>query len=180
MIFLIPKPAEDPASTHDKQRDLELLITRSIQLWLAQLLQHAQAEYAEKKDPRDRSLQKGYAWATFRELFPETGPALLHVCLGLYRYTHADCPLSSILYNAAFALHVEEDCTAALNQSGNASAAPIATSEDQKSEERGLAASKSNEDGLVASKSDEDGLVASKSGEDGSADAARAILLRSE
>ena len=51
MIFLLPKPAEDAASTHEKQRDLELLITLSIQLWLAQLLQHAQAEYADKKDP---------------------------------------------------------------------------------------------------------------------------------
>src|SRR5882724_1621635 len=167
MIFLLPKPAEDPASTQAKQRDFELLITRSIQLWLAQLLQHAQAEYAEKKDPRDRSLQNGYAWATFREKFPETGPALLHVCLGLYRYTRADCPLASILYHAAFALHVEQDCLVASNQSRNASVAPTASCEEQKSEERGLAASKSYEDGLVASKSDEDG----------SADATQAILL---
>jgi len=64
-------------------------------------------------DPRDRSLQNGHAWSTFLKAFPETGPGLLQVCLGLYRFTGADCPLSSILYNAAFALHVEQDCLVA-------------------------------------------------------------------
>src|SRR6267378_4218637 len=137
MIFLLPKPA----STQDKQRDLELLITRSIQLWLAQLLQHAQAEYAEKKDPRDRSLQKGYAWATFREQFPETGPALLHVCLGLYRYTRTDCPLASILYNAAFALHAEEDCLVAPESDKGGFVAPACPAEASRE------GRKSNEDG---------------------------------
>jgi len=125
MIFLLPKPVKAPASAHGQQRDLPPLITRAIQLWLAQLLSHSLAEYAQKKDPRDRSLQNGLAWSTLQETFgPGTGPGLLHVCLGLYRFARADCPLAPVLFGAGFALYLEQDCFATCNQSGNRLAAP--------------------------------------------------------
>jgi hypothetical protein len=111
MTFLIPQPAEDAvAAPTDKERELAAQITAAIQRWLAQLLSHALAEYAEKKEPKNRSLQSGHAWSAFLETFgPPNGPGLLHVCLALYRFARAHDPLAPILSDTAAVLSFEHD-----------------------------------------------------------------------
>src|SRR6266480_7563948 len=52
-----------------KQQDTFYVDTLYIQRWLARANKEAVAEYAEKKDPRDRALQTGSAWRLFRESF---------------------------------------------------------------------------------------------------------------
>jgi len=113
MIFLIPKPSGDSIPAPAQQPELPPLVSGAIQFWLARLISTALAEYAEKKAPRDRSLQNGQAWTTFLQTFgPGTGPGILYACVGLHRFARADNPLSPVLFGAGFALFLEQDCLA--------------------------------------------------------------------
>src|SRR5262249_32299509 len=47
----------------------------ALQCWLGKLVLRAAAEYAEKKNPRHRSLQSGHAWTAFQELFGQDSRA---------------------------------------------------------------------------------------------------------
>jgi hypothetical protein len=111
VIFLIPKPLPDVPNPRQPP-DLPRLIAMGIQQWLAQLLARAMTEYAEKKNPTDRSLQSGHAWTAFAQTFgPLTGSGLLHVCLGLCRFAASDDPLAPVLSGAGRALFLEHDST---------------------------------------------------------------------
>ena len=51
-------------------KDPFYLIAFTVQCWLGGLALEAAAEYAEKKNPRDRAPQSGQAWRTFLDSFP--------------------------------------------------------------------------------------------------------------
>ena len=75
---------EDAFALSKEHNDLFYIVAFMLQYWLGDLLQRSAAEYAEKKNPRDRMLQTGKAWRTLTELF--------HLTL---TPTSDPCPLTS-------------------------------------------------------------------------------------
>jgi hypothetical protein len=59
----------DAEALATERNDPFYLVAFQIQYWLGQLLASATAQYAEHKDPRDRSLQSGEAFRTLTEIF---------------------------------------------------------------------------------------------------------------
>src|SRR5437867_6539259 len=95
-----------------KEQDTFYIDTLYIQRWLARANKEAVAEYAEKKDPRDRSLQTGSAWRLFRESFGELSDnQFVSLFKSMARLTTYDDPVSRCLAEARFPLRVEHDCS---------------------------------------------------------------------
>jgi hypothetical protein len=63
---------EDALALAKEHNDLFYIIAFMLQCWISGLLHRAATEYAEKKNPKDRSLQTGEAWRTFLEIFHNT------------------------------------------------------------------------------------------------------------
>ena len=128
------KTFQEALAICEKEKDGFYLSAFMFQAWLGQLLLDAAAQYAEKKDPRDRSMQNGQAWRAFLDLFrrpavqtPESSnqppstsspppPALSdsdlpHILSDLLRFAGCDDPMSEWLANAAIPLSIEHDCT---------------------------------------------------------------------
>lgn len=90
------------------QKDPFYLAAFLFQLWLSGLILRATAEYAEKKNPKDRSLQSGEAWQSFLETFPfapKTGFGYLLTCL--VRFCASDDSPGNLLRRALVPLSVE-------------------------------------------------------------------------
>src|SRR5437867_9269797 len=95
-----------------KEQDTFYIDTLYIQRWLTRANKEAVAEYAEKKDPRDRSLQTGSAWRLFRQTFGQlSDPQFVCIFKSMARLTTYDDPVSRCLAEARFALQIEHDCT---------------------------------------------------------------------
>ncbi len=80
------------------QKDPFYLAVFLFQIWLSGLLLRATAEYAEKKNPKERSLQTGEAWRSFLDLFPfapKKGFGYLLTCLARFAATD-DAPGNSL------------------------------------------------------------------------------------
>src|SRR2546423_876354 len=60
---------EDAAALFEQSKDPFYLAAFLIQCWLGDLVQRSAAQYAENKNPKDRSLQSGEAWRSLREFF---------------------------------------------------------------------------------------------------------------
>jgi len=89
---------EDAEALAVSQKDPFYLAAFLFQIWLNGLLQRATAEYAEKKNPKDRSLQNGEAWRSFLEFFPfapKKGFGYLLTCLARFAATD-DAPGNSL------------------------------------------------------------------------------------
>ena len=83
-----------------------------IQCWLGGLTLHAAAEYAEKKNPKDRSLQTGQAWRAFLEMFPFTEAKGFRYLLScLFRFCASDDSPGNSLRRALIPLSIEHHCT---------------------------------------------------------------------
>src|SRR2546428_7456891 len=106
------KSMAEAVALSKKEQDTFYIDTLFIQRWLARANKEAVAEYAEKKNPRDRSLQTGSAWRAFRELFGELPDAqffYLFTCMA--RLSTYDDPVSRCLAEVRYALQIEHDFT---------------------------------------------------------------------
>src|SRR6266487_2594026 len=106
------KSMAEAVALSKKEQDTFYVDTLYIQRWLARANKEAVAEYAEKKDPRDRSLQTGSAWRLFRQSFGDlTDPQFVSIFQSMARLTTYDDPISRCLAEARFPLQIEHDCT---------------------------------------------------------------------
>ena len=56
---------DDAAALFEREKDPFYLSAFLLQCWLGGLVQRAATEYAEKKNPKERSIQSGEAWSSF-------------------------------------------------------------------------------------------------------------------
>ena len=78
------KSVAEAVTLSKKDKDNFYVVALYIQRWLARANKEAVAEYAEKKNPRDRSLQTGSVWRAFRQHFgdlPDSQFCSLFTCL---------------------------------------------------------------------------------------------------
>src|SRR5882724_11029271 len=82
-----------------------------IQSWLGGLLQHAAAEYAEKKNPKDRRLQSGEAWSQLQGIFPRLiEEESDHLVSSLRRFSNAEESSGGPLCRALALFSIEQQC----------------------------------------------------------------------
>jgi hypothetical protein len=106
------KHFEDAAAISEKENDPFYLAAFMIQCWLGGLALNAAAEYAEKKNPKDRSLQSGQAWRAFLEMFPFTeAKGFRYVLSCLFRFAASDDSPGNSLRRALIPLSIEHHCT---------------------------------------------------------------------
>ena len=106
------KTFEDAAALCEKERDPFYPDAFMFQCWLGDLVRQAAAEYAEKKNPKDRFLQSGQAWRGFLKLFGHAEDKDFPVMLShLFRFAEYNDPLAGLLRHALHPLSVEHDCT---------------------------------------------------------------------
>src|SRR6266487_1451391 len=106
------KSMAEAVALSKKEQDTFYVDTLYIQRWLAQANKEAVAEYAEKKNPRDRSLQTGSAWRLFQQNFGELpDPQFSYLFTCMARLTTYDDPISRCLAEARHALQIEHDLT---------------------------------------------------------------------
>lgn len=104
---------EDAEALYEAEKDPFYLAAFLIQHWLGGLLLRAAAEYAEKKNPKDRSLQSGEAWRSFVELFDLTENKTCRYLLScMFRFSAAEKSTANSLRTALIPLSVEHHCTA--------------------------------------------------------------------
>ena len=81
-------------------------------VWLGGLLQRAMAEYAEKKNPKERSLQNGEAWQAFLETFKcRSEKGFLFQLSMLLRFSAVDDSRTNSLRQALVPLSAEHRLT---------------------------------------------------------------------
>src|SRR5580765_3927500 len=103
------KSMAEAAALSKKENDRFYTDTLKIQRWLARANKEAVAEYAEKKDPRQRSLQTGSAWRLFRESFGHlSDPQFACIFKSMARLTTYDDPVSRCLAQARYTLQIEQ------------------------------------------------------------------------
>lgn len=106
------KTFEDAAALAEKESDPFYLAAFMIQCWLGGLALNAAAEYAEKKNPKDRSLHSGQAWRAFLEMFPFTeAKGFRYVLSCLFRFCASDDSPGNSLRRALIPLSIEHHCT---------------------------------------------------------------------
>src|SRR5437773_11293158 len=91
----ILKSMAEAVALSKKEQDNFYVVLLHIQRWLARLNKEAVAEYAEKKNPRERVLQTGAAWRGFCRAFgelPDPQFCFLFTCMA--RLTAYDDPVS--------------------------------------------------------------------------------------
>lgn len=111
VLPVIPTP-EHAFALFEAEKDPFYLAAFMLQSWLGGLLQRAVAEYAEKKNPKERSLQAGEAWRAFLEDFPGTaGNHFRFLLSALVRFSLADDSPRNSLRVALLPLTTEQRCT---------------------------------------------------------------------
>ncbi len=96
----------------EKLQDGFYLSAFMLQAWIGKLLLEAASQYAEKKDPRDRSLQSGQSLLGFNEIFPRPPDSdLPHILSDLLRFAEHDDPMAALLSSALVPLSLEHDST---------------------------------------------------------------------
>jgi len=107
------KTIQDAVAVCEKDQDNFYLTAFMLQAWVGRLINDCMAEYAEKKNPRDRALQTGQAWKFFLEIFGQAGddefPAFFgHVC----RFAEYDGDsMAQRVMDAYTPLYIEHDVT---------------------------------------------------------------------
>src|SRR5258706_10747570 len=92
------KSMAEAVALSKKEQDTFYIDILYIQRWLARANKEAVAEYAEKKDARDRSLQTGSAWRLFRQSFGDlSDPQFVSLFKSMARLTSYDDPVSRCL-----------------------------------------------------------------------------------
>jgi hypothetical protein len=112
-----------------KETQTSLVI--NIQVWLAHLVKDSAADYAEKKNPADRSPQTGQAWRSFPARFgPPTGPVCTSALSALHDFASCAHPLAALVADAlnALALELQNDAFAkAKTQNDGQIVEPVST-----------------------------------------------------
>jgi hypothetical protein len=99
---------DDAEALACKENDTFYLAAFLIQLWLSDLVLRNAAEYAEKKNPRDRSLQSGESFRALQEYFKlETPRAHTFLLANLHRFCVADPSPANALRRALIPLMAE-------------------------------------------------------------------------
>ena len=107
----MPEP-EDALALFEAEKDPFYLAAFMIQCWLGGLVQRAAAEYAENKQAKDRSLQRGEAWKAFRETFSRHQQDGLRFLLPhLLRFCASDGSPRNSLRQALVPLAIEHQIT---------------------------------------------------------------------
>jgi len=102
------KSIEDAAALCEKEQDNFYVTAFMIEAWLGHAALTAAAEYAEKKNAKDRAMQTGQAWRGFLELFGRAKDAEFHhVLQSLYRFTEYEDPLADMLRRSIVPLSFE-------------------------------------------------------------------------
>jgi hypothetical protein len=114
------KSIEDAMALCDKEQDPFYLDAFLIEAWLGHVVLEATAEYAEKKNAKDRALQTGQAWRGFLEVFGHARDEDFHLLMGsVYRFCEYDDVQSAILCRAIGPLMFEGECFSNLIRSQN-------------------------------------------------------------
>jgi hypothetical protein len=103
---------EDAEALYKKENEPFYLAAFLIQCWLGGLVVRAAAQYAEHKNPKDRSLQSGEAWRSLGEFFnlkPESKSLYLFSCL--FRLSLSDDSPTNSLRHALTPLLIEHRLT---------------------------------------------------------------------
>ena len=105
------KSIKDAEALVEKERDPFYLDAFMIEGWLGHSILEAAAEYAEKKNAKDREMQNGQAWRGFLAIFGHVQDnEFHHVLQSLLRFAdHDDCQ-SRMLVRTIVPLSVEHEC----------------------------------------------------------------------
>ena len=105
------KSVEDAMVLSKNEGDSFYVRAFFIEAWLGELTLEAAAEYAEKKQAKDRAMQTGQAWRGFLELFGHARDDEIDRLLNsLFRFADYEHILSQILLQASIPLATENDC----------------------------------------------------------------------
>jgi hypothetical protein len=103
---------DDAAALFEREKDPFYLTAFLLQFWLGGLVQRATAEYAEKKNPKDRSLQNGEASRSFIEIFnPKSERLWLCLLMDMFRFCASDDSRGNSLRKALVPLSIEHNAT---------------------------------------------------------------------
>ncbi len=105
------KSIEDAKALCAKEQDTFYLDAFVIEAWLGQVGLATAAEYAEKKNPRDRAMQTGQAWRGFIQFFGHAkDEELPQLVQSVYRFCEYDGVQAEILSRAIVPLSIEHQC----------------------------------------------------------------------
>lgn len=104
------KSIEDAQALSQLERDTFYVTAFMIEAWLGSASLEAAAEYAEKKNAKDRPMQTGQAYRLFSSVFgPVNDDDLLHVLQCLHRFAEYDDPQARILLRSIIPLSFEHE-----------------------------------------------------------------------
>ena len=104
------KSMEDAVAVCIKEQDNFYVTAFMIEAWLGRVVLDTAAEYAEKKNARDRAMQSGQAWRGFLQVFGHVKDAEFHhVLQSLYRFTEYDDVQAHILLRSIIPISHEHE-----------------------------------------------------------------------
>src|SRR5262245_8562050 len=102
------KNFEDAAALFEQEKDPFYLAAFLIQCWLGGLVLRATAQYAEKKNPKERAMQSGQAWRSLLELFESiTRKGFGYLLSCMFRFCASDDSPGNSLRRALVPLSIE-------------------------------------------------------------------------
>ena len=102
------KSLDDAVAVCAKEKDNFYLTAFVIEAWLGEATMRTVAEYAEKKDAKDRRMQNGEVNRLFQEGFGHTTDKdFSHLYGALLRFMEYDDPQSRIMFDAFYAMGLE-------------------------------------------------------------------------
>lgn len=103
---------DDAERVARERKDPFYFVAFLLQFWLGELLARAAGQYAERKNPRDRSLQSGEGWRALTTLFKLKPDGPCSALLGcFYRFSVEDNSSGNSLRHALACLIIEHRCT---------------------------------------------------------------------
>jgi hypothetical protein len=110
-VLPLMKTSNDAVALSEEEHDSFFLNAFAVQCWLGRLVVEVKAEYAEKKNPKDRSLQTCQAWRGFLTLFGDASDEEFPKLLShLFRFAEYDDVLAEWLRGSLVPLSIEHDC----------------------------------------------------------------------
>jgi hypothetical protein len=104
------KTIEDAVALCEKEQNGFYLTAFALQAWVGDLICKAAAEYAEKKNPRDRPMQTGQAWRGFLDLFGRaTDREFPQLLCDLFRFLEYEDPMADLLRRSLVPLTAEHE-----------------------------------------------------------------------
>src|SRR5262245_29310294 len=101
---------EEAMTMCEKEQDNFYVTAFMIEAWLGQILLEAAAEYAEKKNARERHMQHSQAWRAFRQIFGHAKPEEIgHIFTSLLRFGEYDGSMPEMLFEALKPLQYEHE-----------------------------------------------------------------------